>query len=400
MGSRINTPERLTFTAPDPKLNQKKNPSNSLQGRQSQQPEAVDPTKSSTNQSQQPRTPTPEEIKADIREQIGIDNKWEGAIVAVVGLYDKGKTFVLNNLSMSNLPSGKKVNTKGLSFKYVDVDNGTKFILLDTAGSYAPVKVESNMSIIEREATEYFILELVFDVADYFLFVVNDFTSLDQRYLDRLSRSLQTSPVKSFREVIVIHNFKEVESQAILDHIWDTQVKSIYAEGSDQTTLVAAVNKLSGKLEEKQVQWFKSPFSRHVCLVNMDSILGLNMNPWTFSLLKYWLKAVLVPLNRQFSVVDNVINFSNKKLSQYFKVPIDLRVQNTGDPLKKKIICSNQLGKKLRLPQISIDSSGFVLTRPDSFLPNVRMKATSPSPITNYLVILFVFSRKIDFRKI
>lgn len=25
--------------------------------------------------------------------------KWEGATVAVVGLYDKGKTFVLNNLT-------------------------------------------------------------------------------------------------------------------------------------------------------------------------------------------------------------------------------------------------------------------------------------------------------------
>ena len=115
---------------------------------------------------------------------------WEGAIVAVVGLYDKGKTFVLNNLSNSNLPSGKKVNTKGLSFKYVDVDKGTKLILLDTAGSYAPVKVEDNMSIIEREATEHFLLELVFDVADYFIFVVNDFTSLDQRFLDKLSRAL------------------------------------------------------------------------------------------------------------------------------------------------------------------------------------------------------------------
>ena len=128
--------------------------------------------------------------------------------MAVVGLYDKGKTFVLNNLSFSNLPSGKKVNTKGLSFKYVDVDEGTKLILLDTAGSYSPVKVENNMSIVEREATEHFILELVFDVADYFLFVVNDFTSLDQRYLDKLSRSLQTSANKAFREVIVIHNFK------------------------------------------------------------------------------------------------------------------------------------------------------------------------------------------------
>jgi hypothetical protein len=62
---------------------------------------------------------------------------------------------------------------------YVNVDEGTRLILLDTAGSYSPVKVMTNMSIIEKEATEHFILDLVFDVSDYFLFVVNDFTSLD-----------------------------------------------------------------------------------------------------------------------------------------------------------------------------------------------------------------------------
>ncbi len=84
------------------------------------------------------------------------------------------------------------------------------------------------MSIIEKEATEMFILDLVFDISDYFIFVVNDFTSLDQRYLDKLTRSLHNSPYKSFREVIVIHNFKEVESKEILDHIWETQVKEIY----------------------------------------------------------------------------------------------------------------------------------------------------------------------------
>ncbi len=99
--------------------------------------------------------------------------------MAVVGLYDKGKTFVLNNLSTTNLPSGKKVNTKGLSFKYVDIESGTKLILLDTAGSYSPVKVINNFSIIEKEATEMFILDLVFEISDYFIFVVNDFTSLD-----------------------------------------------------------------------------------------------------------------------------------------------------------------------------------------------------------------------------
>jgi len=296
---------------------------------------------------------------------------WEGAIVAVVGLYDKGKTFVLNNLSNSNLPSGKKVNTKGLSFKYVDVDTGTKLILLDTAGSYSPVKVEDNMSIIEREATEHFVLELVFDIADYFVFVVNDFTSLDQRFLDKLSRALQSSPSKPFREVIVVHNFKEVESQEILDHIWNVQVRDIYSEGSIQSTLVAAKNPINGKLEERKVNWFKSPFTRHVCLVNQDSELGLNQNPWAFSILRYWLKSVLVPYNREFSVVDNVINFSNKKLSQYFKMDITLTLQNTQDEKIKRIVCDQNFIEPLQIPQISIDSSGFVMTRPDAFLPNV-----------------------------
>ena len=89
------------------------------------------------------------------------NDSWEGAIVAVVGLYDKGKTFVQNNLSKANLPSGKKVNTKGQSFKYVNMDEGTRLILLDTAGSYSPVKVENNMSIVEKEATEMFILDQV-----------------------------------------------------------------------------------------------------------------------------------------------------------------------------------------------------------------------------------------------
>ena len=97
----------------------------------------------------------------------------------MVGLYDKGKTFVLNNLTQSNLPSGKKVTTKGISFKHVDVDAGTNLILVYTAGSYSPVQIKTNQSIAEKEATELFILDLVFELSDYFICVVNDFTSLD-----------------------------------------------------------------------------------------------------------------------------------------------------------------------------------------------------------------------------
>ena len=66
------------------------------------------------------------------------------------------------------------------------MDNGTNLILVDTAGSYSPVKIESELSILEKEATETFIMDLVFEISDYFICVVNDFTSLDQRYLDKL----------------------------------------------------------------------------------------------------------------------------------------------------------------------------------------------------------------------
>ena len=41
------------------------------------------------------------------------DQGWSGAVVAVLGLFDKGKTFVLNHLTECALPSGKKVGTTG-----------------------------------------------------------------------------------------------------------------------------------------------------------------------------------------------------------------------------------------------------------------------------------------------
>jgi len=73
---------------------------------------------------------------------------------------------MLNAITNSNLPSGKKISTKGLSFKHIDMEEGTKLILLDTAGSYSPVKVNNDLSVVEKEATELFLLDLVFDLAD------------------------------------------------------------------------------------------------------------------------------------------------------------------------------------------------------------------------------------------
>ena len=298
---------------------------------------------------------------------------WRGAVVAVLGLYDKGKTFVLNNISNAKLPSGKKVATKGLSFKHVEVEGGTKFILLDSEGSYSPVKVSNELSVVEKEATELFLQELIFEMSDYFLCVVNDFTSLDQRYLDKLTRNLQNSK-KDFREVIVVHNCKEVIDEDTLRHVWETQVTAIYGSGTPQTTLVAALDPSSGTLVEKSVGWFKTPFSRHVLLANSDSDLGENLNPWAFSLLRYWLKSVFIPVAREFSVVDAVVHYSNQKLATHYKTHPQLALTHTDGEDSDRLWYIRSLSEapeRLRLHQVSVDASGIMLARPDSYLPPV-----------------------------
>ena len=61
-------------------------------------------------------------------------------VIAVVGLFDRGKTFLLNLLAEAGLPVGMTVHTRGLSFKLSQEGMGKNFILLDTAGINAPVK--------------------------------------------------------------------------------------------------------------------------------------------------------------------------------------------------------------------------------------------------------------------
>ena len=44
-----------------------------------------------------------------------------------------------------------------------------------------------------------------------------------------------------------------------------------------------------------------------------DCELGEETNPWAFSLLRNWLKAVFVPVNRRFSVLQSVLQSCNRR---------------------------------------------------------------------------------------
>lgn len=68
------------------------------------------------------------------------------------------------------------------------------------------------------QATELLLQDLVFDLADYFLVVVQDLTWPDQEFIQSLVLKLNASQ-KHFKQVIVIHNFRDTEGvQDALDH--------------------------------------------------------------------------------------------------------------------------------------------------------------------------------------
>ena len=107
-------------------------------------------------------------------------NKEFDSVFSLVGMYDKGKTFVLNRLTGLNFKSGKKYTTRGISMKEVIVDR-EKFFVLDTAGTNSPIDF-SKIQERDKKLTEAYIQELAFSLSDYFIVVVNDFTAKDQNF--------------------------------------------------------------------------------------------------------------------------------------------------------------------------------------------------------------------------
>lgn len=132
--------------------------------------------------------------------------------------------------------------------------------------------------------------------------------------------------------------------------------------------------------------WFKTPYTRHVCLVNDDSLLGMSLNPWVFSLLRYWLKAVFIPVNRPFSVVESILNFSKLKLSQYFRSELTVNLHDTPDPLVKLIRSDVQVSVRdsgVNISQFTIDSSGLIMVHLHSHLPCRLVPTPSCPPPTS-----------------
>mmetsp|Transcript_91425 Transcript_91425/g.258901 ORF Transcript_91425/g.258901 Transcript_91425/m.258901 type:complete len:777 (+) Transcript_91425:32-2362(+) len=154
-------------------------------------------------------------------------------IVAHLGLFDKGKTFLINQFYGKKLPSGKLHETTGLSMIHIPK---LRFLVIDTKGLQAPVSYKSKgvKQLVDASQTEIFLFELVSRLAHYIIFVVNDFTWPEQRDIVQLHQKYVQS--KRENQLIVAHNLRTTRSVHEAVELFWKQVASKY-EGVERNEL-------------------------------------------------------------------------------------------------------------------------------------------------------------------
>jgi len=146
-------------------------------------------------------------------------------IVAVVGLFDKGKTFLINRLLGVNLPAGKLFTTKGLSFLWV---KERRMLVLDSAGVQATVsyRAQAVQPILDAQTTESLIFEMVSRIAHHMIFVVNDLTWFEQKYVAMLHQKYVKS--RQAKELIVVHNLRTTSYVEEARQLFKRQIMQCY----------------------------------------------------------------------------------------------------------------------------------------------------------------------------
>lgn len=269
--------------------------------------------------------------------------EFSGKIVSILGLYDKGKSFLINKLFHLTLGSGKRVHTRGVSMKFTSAavpsnnpeEDKKDVLVLDTAGVHSPGKIYDQLSIIDKKSTEMFTQDLVFHLTDFIIVVVNDLTWPDQEYLLALNNKLKKSEkATSYFGVVVVHNFKETDNEEEFLALWKEQVVSCYhGESStvhfgvsvrDESTFMRAAPK------DSDVFYFTSrnPMTereemRHVAIAKEGSPAGKRYNRLTFELIRRWLDE---KSSQKHTVMDEVQAYCNGTLKTYFgqEVTVDL----------------------------------------------------------------------------
>jgi hypothetical protein len=90
-----------------------------------------------------------------------------------------GKTFWMNQIAGTRLPSGTRIRTKGLSCKFAN-EKVMSALFVDSAGSHNPAQVTDNLTLeqamVRQLSIGHLITKALFDLATIHIVVINELT--------------------------------------------------------------------------------------------------------------------------------------------------------------------------------------------------------------------------------
>ena len=244
-------------------------------------------------------------------------------IISILGNSNRGKTHILRKLSGVNLKSGYQIQTKGLSIKIYKKD----IILLDTAGTNAPLLVE-NKTCFERPnqkeidhihlcqiITNYILQAFVINQAHILICVIGMLTASEQNFLNKIKKFS-----KNKKKLIIIHNLiKCTKQEEIIKYKNEILLKMI-----------------SNKLEERNIPIFKEEdreplFNKYFIEKDDEDIMHFiygndkseDLNFYNKTTLNFIIKCIKIEVVKPINIIQNLKDHIKGISSLVLKEEID-----------------------------------------------------------------------------
>ena len=300
------------------------------------------------------------------------ENKKETlSVIGVIGQGNRGKSFMLSQISDMVLPTGYSVTTQGLSIKYPTIRNNDKslrLIVLDSAGSDPAIKETENVKLDydldsgvlqkqiaevarDKQMTEHFLQNFIIYHSNIVLLVVGQLTYSEQKLYNKIKKILPKS-----KQLFVVHNLmnftqkSQVENylQNILlkTYMFKLQPQNFVSFGGDaNTNKIYYVEPIEGN----------RTVITHLIVANNshDSESGKFYNPPVLNFLKMQLVADTKP--KKFDIKNALYKFLSKSSVEMFENEISVDDIEEQDNV---IYLKSDLEKPHRLKKIMLNELG------------------------------------------
>ncbi|CAF0898779.1 unnamed protein product [Didymodactylos carnosus] len=246
----------------------------------------------------------------DITPTVATPENSNGVVVAVLGSYNRGKSFLLNQLCNIRLPSNNIIHTEGISITaarepYKDI------IFIDTAGTDTPIRHDK---LDDKKATEALLREIALHLCSYVTIVVNRLRMTDQTYIREVLQHITKQPKEKKPEIIIVHNLLDVETIEDINKVIKDEIEDIY--GAKLENVRPQING-QVKIIKLYCSSYESINIRHYILAKTGSPAA---NIWNSQSLDAIMNIFQMDTGnrRSLDVINNIISFVNTKLPQLF----------------------------------------------------------------------------------